>query len=263
MQQENSSKYQEQQPVLDTASSGNNISQEKADTLGIVSMVTAFLIPPIGFIIGLIGAHQAKQENRSPSLSRIGWVIGLVSTLIIIIGIIVYTVMFMKIFDTANNNLSQLQKDIGKSQNTTSNNSISSRQDVDFQIGETANFGDYSVKINNVSRGYVPASSYSKAKDGNELIVLDLTVTNTSDRSQYVSNFDFDIEIDGLLERSSYAKPPGTELPSGSLLQNKSTSGQIVFEVPVNKQDLKLAKKGYVYDKQTYESKEVVYKLAF
>ncbi|MDQ5970177.1 MAG: hypothetical protein QG593_694, partial [Patescibacteria group bacterium] len=134
---------------------------------------------------------------------------------------------------------------------------------TDFNKGETANFGDYSVKINNVSRGYVPANSYTRAKDGNEFIVLDLTVTNTSDKSQYVSSFDFDIEIDGLLDRPSYAKPPGTELPSGSLLQNKSVSGQIVFEVPVNKQDLKLAKKGYTYDKQTYESKEVVYKLAF
>ncbi|MCA9301131.1 DUF4352 domain-containing protein [Candidatus Nomurabacteria bacterium] len=240
--------------------SSTNTSANQTDVLGIISLICAFIgMQFIGFILGLVGSSKAKKEGRSNTLSKIGWILNLVFGIITAILVILWFVFAVNLSNKSSEIRSETDSITKQIESRESNTPVS----TDFNKGETANFGDYSVKINNVSRGYVPANSYTRAKDGNEFIVLDLTVTNTSDKSQYVSSFDFDIEIDGLLDRPSYAKPPGTELPSGSLLQNKSVSGQIVFEVPVNKQDLKLAKKGYTYDKQTYESKEVVYKLAF
>jgi hypothetical protein len=253
-------------PVTSSQSSSdiNTANTNQTDILGIISLICAFIgLQLIGFILGLIGSSKAKKEGRSNTLSKIGWILNLIFGIIATILMILWVVLAV---GAANKKADLIKSNPGtiSSQLESKNSQISSKpESTEFNKGETADFGDYSVKIDSVTRGYVPTSSYSKAKDGNELIVLDLTVTNTSDKSQYVSNFDFDIEIDGLLERASYAKPPGTELPSGTLLQNKSTSGQIVFEVPANKQGLKLAKKGYVYDKQTYESKEVIYKLAF
>jgi preprotein translocase subunit SecG len=240
--------------------SSTNTSANQTDVLGIISLICAFIgMQFIGFILGLVGSSKAKKEGRSNTLSKIGWILNLVFGIITAILVILWFVFAVNLSNKSSEIRSETDSITKQIESQESNTPVS----TDFNKGETANFGDYSVKINNVSRGYVPANSYTRAKDGNEFIVLDLTVTNTSDRSQYVSNFDFDIEIDGLLDRPSYAKPPGTELRNGTLLQDKSVSGQIVFEVPSNKQGLKLAKKGYTYDKQSYESKEVVYKLAF
>lgn len=54
----------------------------KTDGLGIASIGLAFIgLSPIAFILGLIGASKAKKESRSPILSRIGWIWGLIGTL--------------------------------------------------------------------------------------------------------------------------------------------------------------------------------------
>jgi len=55
--------------------------QQKTDVLGIISIVLSFAgLSLIGFILGLVGASQAKKRSSSPVLSRIGWILGLVST---------------------------------------------------------------------------------------------------------------------------------------------------------------------------------------
>lgn len=64
--------------------------QNKTDGLGIASIVTAFLFPLVGFILGLIGASQAKKEQRSPVLSRIGWILSLLHMIFIILLLVVF-----------------------------------------------------------------------------------------------------------------------------------------------------------------------------
>ena len=55
------------------------------DILGIISIVCIFWFPPIGIVLGLVGAHVAKAEGHDPLLSRIGWIINTVLTLLFII----------------------------------------------------------------------------------------------------------------------------------------------------------------------------------
>lgn len=61
-----------------TTSSAADVSS-KTDVMGIISIILAFTgLQLVGFILGLLGASQAKKEHRSPVLSRIGWIINLV-----------------------------------------------------------------------------------------------------------------------------------------------------------------------------------------
>ena len=64
------------------------------DILGIISIVCIFWFPPIGIVLGLVGAHVAKAEGHDPLLSRIGWIINTVLTLIFII-VVVALICFM------------------------------------------------------------------------------------------------------------------------------------------------------------------------
>lgn len=63
------------------------VAQEKTDALGIVSIVLALAgITPIGLIVGLVGASHAKKEGRSPILSKVGWILNLVFTLLAVLA---------------------------------------------------------------------------------------------------------------------------------------------------------------------------------
>jgi len=58
------------------------------DILGIISLVCIFWFPPMGVVLGLVGAHVAKAEGRDPLLSRIGWIINSVITVVFLFLII-------------------------------------------------------------------------------------------------------------------------------------------------------------------------------
>lgn len=69
-------------------------SMNKTDVLGIVSLVMAFTALQIpGLIVGLIGEKNAKNEGRSPRLSRIGWIINLV--MLVLFTIVIAIFLFM------------------------------------------------------------------------------------------------------------------------------------------------------------------------
>lgn len=63
----------------------------KTDMLGIISIILAFTALQVpGLIIGLIGESNAKKEDRSPKLSRIGWILNLVFMIIAVVSIGVF-----------------------------------------------------------------------------------------------------------------------------------------------------------------------------
>ncbi len=236
-------------------------AEKTTDVLGIISIVFAFIgLQPFGFILGLVGASKAKKEGRSPSLSKIGWILNLVFMLLVIPLMVIVFISFNAAQNKAQETLIGVQKE-AQSSLEASENQMPSK--LEYAKGETAKFGSLSVSISNVTRNYVPQSSYSRAEEGKELIVLDVAVTNSSEKSEYISKYDFGVETDGLLEDTSYVQSPGKELPSGELAPGASTSGQLVFEVSAGKTGLNLAYQGYVVDDATYETKEVIYKLAF
>lgn len=248
-----------QAPPAPHSSQDQQPTNTSSDVLGIISIVCAFIgfqLP--GFILGLVGVSKAKKEGRSPSLSKIGWILNLVFMILLIPLIALYFVTFNGLQEKAKETRDRVNNEQSSSQSQQENGSP---ENLDFSKGTTAKFGQLEVSLGNVTRDFIPQSSYERAEEGKELIVVEVNLKNVSDSSASISKYDFNIDVDGVLENSSYTKAPGKELQTGSLAPGASASGQIVFEVPAGKLDLKLAKKDYVYDETTYKSKEVIYRL--
>lgn len=228
----------------------SGLPEQKTDVLGILSIVFIFIATPIGLILGLIGSSQAKKEGRSPTLSKVGWIINLILTLLAVAGVILLIVFAM--VGSAND----------KARNSSSGSSSNLQSDTTFSKGETGHFGDFDVKIDNVTRNYIPADTYDKAGTGKELIVLDITVKNVSKDSQYISPYDFGVEDGAVQVTPTYVDPPATKFSGGNLISGGSSSGQLVFEINANDTGLQLVQKATVHDSK-YNYSDVTYKLAF
>jgi len=65
---------------------------QQSDTLGIVSLIMAFFVPLIGFVLGLIGRSKAKKGGYSGTLSVVGIILNavfmVVGTLILVFVIL-------------------------------------------------------------------------------------------------------------------------------------------------------------------------------
>lgn len=75
----------------------SNTPKDHTDVFGIISIVMIFLFLHLpGFILGLIGVSKAKREGYSPILSRVGWIINLISMVLslIVAALFVLLVVF-------------------------------------------------------------------------------------------------------------------------------------------------------------------------
>jgi hypothetical protein len=131
----------------------------------------------------------------------------------------------------------------------------------DFTKGETATFGDqFEVTVNSVETNYNPGEYYAP-DEGNQFIVVNVTIKNIGEESEYLSSYLFSVVDNGVAVDASYA-PVGEELKTGDLEPGASTTGNLVYEVGADAADLKLAYVVNVYD-SSYDSKTLTYTLAF
>ena len=115
---------------------------------------------------------------------------------------------------------------------------------TEWNVGETAQFGDFDVRITNVERDFNPESEFFAASEGNELVALTLEAKNTSDAAEYIGSFEFTLVANGLGKSPSFAtKDPDFE--SGDLQAGATTTGNIVFEVPAGATNLVLQYDGF------------------
>jgi hypothetical protein len=131
----------------------------------------------------------------------------------------------------------------------------------DFAKGETANFGDeFEVTVNSVETNYTPGEYYAP-DEGNQFIVVNVTIENIADESEYLSSYLFSVIDNGIAVDASYA-PVDDELSTGHLEPGASTTGNLVYEVGADATDLKLAYVVNTYD-SSYDSRKLTYTLAF
>ncbi len=231
--------------------------ENKTDVMGIISLACAFFgLQLPGFIIGLIGAKKAKEEGRSATLSKVGWIINLILMIIVILVLVPLLVLGF----IGANQASKTAQDISNSSQSRVNEATSQKA---FKKGETAQFGDLDVAVTSVMRNYVPVAEYRRAPAGKELIVLDLSITNKGKENASVASYNFKVDENGVQTNTSYVDGPGKQLESVQLAPGATVSGQIVFEVTANATGLKLISDDYVYDSTTYRSEKVDYSLEF
>lgn len=89
---------------------------EKDDVLGILSLVASLSgFAPVGFVLGLIGASQAKKEGRSPALARTGWIIGLVFMVVFTFLIVTIVIIALVAQNNDKNNGPDIYRDSSSS----------------------------------------------------------------------------------------------------------------------------------------------------
>lgn len=104
-------------------------------------------------------------------------------------------------------------------------------KDVEVMPGETATVGGVKMTLTNVE--YKPSlTDFEKADDGKTYVVADVTLENTSDKTQPYNVFDFRIQTAGGQVLDGAVTSIQT-LSSGDLVAGGKASGKIVFQVPV------------------------------
>lgn len=113
-----------------------------------------------------------------------------------------------------------------------------------FKIGETVKLGDAQVKVNKVNKS--KGSEWESPKDGNEYVIVEVTITNKGDEELSYNVYDFKMQNSkGNITTECFATiNSDTSLDCGDLASDGEVTGTIIFEQPVDDPDLTLIYEG-------------------
>jgi hypothetical protein len=218
-----------------------------AMVVGIVAILLG-LVPFAGLtlgitalVLGIIGAKKLIGKGMAIA----GIVTGGLATLcnLAVITALIMGVAFLGgIFGGAVSTVGQIASNYNKEQQT----KIDAKKD--FSKGSTAVFDKFEVKANSVQRNYVPEDEYSRASDGKELIVVNVSVKNISSESASFYSYSLEINENGIAESASYLATVEPEFTGGSMSAGATATGNIVFEVTKGSTNLKLQYEDYAYN---------------
>lgn len=237
-----------------TAPAGNGIAIA-ALVVGIVAFVTGW-VPILGLLLGIaavvlgvIGLKKAAGKGMS--------IAGLVTGAIGALTSLVFGIFWILAIVAAGSSIGAastiLQDEASQSQKQ-----IDAKKD--FAKGETAKFGVFDVKVNSVKRNYEPTEDYYTPAAGNEFVLVNIDVKNTSSEAESFYSYDLGMNVDGVSE-SAYFLDVSPSFEGGKLSAGATASGNLVFEVEKDAK-LKLQYEKTIYDYKSYASKTLTYTLA-
>lgn len=104
--------------------------------------------------------------------------------------------------------------------------------DVEVLPGEAATVGGVQMTLSGVETKQ-SINEFDSAASGNVYLIADVSIENTSDETQAYNVFDFRIQTaGGQVLDGAFTTLEGT-LGSGDLVSGGTTTGKVVFEVPV------------------------------
>jgi len=237
--------------------------------LAIASLVTGILAFLCGlFFMGLVFGAAAVvlgvvglKRPGGRGLAIAGITTGIVGAVSGAVFTVFWVIALMGVSIGAGTVATQLDKanDAIAAQNQSIKDQIAAKKD--FLKDETAVFGDFELKVNSVTRNYVPDETYSRASAGKELIIVNVSVKNISSDSQYFTNYDLGINENGITNDASYVEA-SPSFDGGNISSGATAEGNIVYEVTKDASVLKLQYETIVYDAEVYTSKTLVYTLA-
>jgi hypothetical protein len=223
--------------------------------VGIIAVITGWipfwgvLVGGAAVVLGILGLRKINGKGMAIAglvTGGLGALWGLLTTALFVIALVAGATV-----------IDRAQQAVDE-QNQQTQVLLDSRKD--FARGETANFGDtFEVKVNSVQTNFNPGEYYA-AEEGKQFLVVNVTVKNISDESEYVSPFTFSIVENGMTMDNSLA-PVNDQLESGDIAADASVTGNLIYEVTANASDLKLSYELTVFD-QSYETRELTYTLA-
>lgn len=104
-----------------------------------------------------------------------------------------------------------------------------------YKVGEEANINGVKVKINNIR--YSSGDDAETPDQGNRYAIVNITITNNSDKNIDYNTLDFKFNIDGNSKDPEYVTLDGQnidDLGSGTLDKGATLTKDLVGQVPVN-----------------------------
>ncbi len=249
-------KSQSNVPPIMRKNSSNNGLAVAALVVGIIALLFGWVVffglilGIVAIVLGIIGLK--KPEGKGMAIA--GIVTGSIASLINLLVIIV-VVAGVALFGNA-------AVEVGKAiENYSQEQQAKIDAKKDFAKGETAVFDDLEVTVNSVTRDYTPDNEFAQASAGNELIVVNVTVKNVGDDSTYAGPFSFNLNSGGLSIAASLFASAEPELASGDLSPGAEITGNVVYEVTKDAENLKLQREVTVYGIKDLETKTLVYTL--
>jgi hypothetical protein len=246
-----------QTPATPTATGSKGLAIA-AMVVGICSIVFGW-VPFLGLILGIVAIVLgiiALKRKIGKGMSIAGIVTGALATIWNIIVSFAIIATILGIAAIGNNIITDSETIFGDY-----DTQIAATKD--FAKGETAIFDNFEVTINSVQRNYIPDDSYYEAADGNELIVLNVSVTNKGDSFDgYISSYGFEVNDNGSTDTASYADVDNA-FDGGSLSNDETSTGNLVFEVYKDATNLKLQYEDTVYSTTESDFVTLTYTLAF
>lgn len=252
------------QPAEPTHAPGPGGLAIAAMVVGIVAVLSGWAIffGLIAGIVAIVLAVLAMKKKQNKAMWVTGLVTGIVAAIWNVIVIIFWAFWLIALvgFGAA---AGQVANDYQKSvENLRQESEDRINAKKDFAKGETADFGDFKVKVNSVDKNFTPSENWARADDGKKFISVNVTISTESDETPQISPMTFNV-VDGssIVNASLYdGKNP---LDRVALAAGGSMTGDIVFEVSESSTSWKLQYKKYVIDYSAGGTATLTYTLAF
>ncbi len=221
--------------------------------VGIVAFISGWapfwgvLVGAAAVVLGILGLKKSSGKGLA--------ITGIITGGLALLTSLLFTALFIIGIATSGSLINEAQNQI---QQDTAEAEDMSKAKKDFAKGDTAVFDNLEVKVNSVERNFTPTSGFAP-DEGNEYIVVNLTVKNIGDESETVSDYIFSLNESGITNSASYVSA-APDFKSGELTTGASTTGNIVYEVTKGATDLKIQYDVTLYT--GYDTKDYTYTLA-
>ena len=113
-------------------------------------------------------------------------------------------------------------------------------------LGETATFPDRTVTVNDVQYGYVFPSNIPEPPNGNEYILVNVTITNTTIQPIDVNSYNFEVEDpNGVRYGALPTNAPPDAINAARIAPNGELTGSLVFGVQQGVSSVKIVYRPY------------------
>lgn len=139
-----------------------------------------------------------------------------------------------------------------KNGTSNSNNKKEEKLNKNYKVGETVSYKGYQIKVNKVD--YNEGSQFDTPDTDKQYVVVNITITNKTDKTQSYNPFDFKLNADGnKTDMAEITTSVKDTLSSGELDKGASVTGNLVGQAKKDTKKLKLQYQASIWNDETVD----------